>query len=166
VCHLWAFLVVLTVALMRTPRIEPNIFIRKIRAGRFGRFLISSRSLFVNSHTPALRPYAPLCLYFSCKLHSSVISSVSMLSDKFVLQKAFPATVEALNNLVIFFPHHEIPPDIRKDEGNPSDSGRDQLGRSIRGPNAEIQCNGCSVRANRTADRIFGYGLVGFGLSV
>jgi hypothetical protein len=89
-----------------------------------------------------------------------------MLSDKFVLQKAFPTTVEALNNLVSFFPHREIPPDIRKDGGNPSDSRRDQLGRSIRGSNAEIQCNGCSARANRTADRIFGYGLVGFGLRV
>jgi hypothetical protein len=89
-----------------------------------------------------------------------------MLSDKFVLQKAFPATFEALNNLVGLFPHREIPAHIRKDERNPSDSRRDQSGRCIRGSNVEIQCNGCSVRASRTADRIFGYGLVGFGLRV
>jgi hypothetical protein len=82
-----------------------------------------------------------------------------MLSDKFVLRKAFPATVEALNDLVSFSPR-EIPPDIRKD------SRRDQLERSIRGSKAEIQRNGCSVRANRAADCIFGYGLVGFDLRV
>ena len=79
-----------------------------------------------------------------------------MLSDKFVLQEAFPTTVEALNNLVSFSPHGEIAPDIRKD----------QLERSIRGSEAEIEYNGCSVRANRTADCIFAYGLVGFDLGV
>jgi hypothetical protein len=89
-----------------------------------------------------------------------------MASDKFVLQKALPPPGEPLNNLLSFSPHREIPPDIRKDEGNPSDSRGDQLGRSKRGPNAEVQYNGCSARANRTPDRIFGHGLVGFGLRV
>jgi len=82
-----------------------------------------------------------------------------MLGDKFVLQKAFPTTVKALNSLVSFSPRRESPPDIRKDK-----SRRDQLERSKRGSKAEIQCNGCSARANRTADCIFGYGLVGFDL--
>jgi hypothetical protein len=35
------------------------------------------------------------------------ISSVSMVGHKFVLQKAFHAAVEALNDLVNFFPHGE-----------------------------------------------------------
>jgi hypothetical protein len=71
-----------------------------------------------------------------------------MLGDKFVLQKAFPATVEALNNLVSFFPHREIPTRYteRRNPSDPRGAGR-------------------SARANRTADRIFGYGLVGFGLT-
>jgi len=154
------FLVVLNLALMRTRGIEPHILVSEIRAGRFGRFLIFSRSLFVNSHTPLRQ----VC--FSYRPHSSGISSVSMLRDKFVLQKASPAAVEALNNLVTFSPHREIPPDIRKVERNPSNSRRDELGRSKRGSNAEIECKGCSVRADRSADRIFSYGLVGFDLRV
>ena len=73
--------------------------------------------------------------------------------------ESIPTTVKALNSLVSFPPRRESPPDIRKDK-----SRRDQLERSKRGSKAEIQCNGCSARANRTADRIFGYGLVGLGL--
>jgi hypothetical protein len=53
------FVLVLTVAFSRMHRIERNTFLRRIRAQRFGQFLISSCSLFVNSHTEILRPYAP-----------------------------------------------------------------------------------------------------------